>query len=177
MVKCVYCEYENKDHENFCIKCGLPLQMSATIEGRGLADGPDVTRRLEGIKKPLDLTQWRPPRRLDAGQKVIFRLRDVDDSITLSLTEVERVILGRYNTETREKPDVDLTDYNARDKGVSRRHAAISIEGDLLKIVDLGSANSTFVNGQKLIAHQSRILQDGDEVRLGQLTLIVHFAD
>ena len=45
--------------------------------------------------------------------------------------------------------------------GVSRRHAVIRISGDLVVVEDLGSANGTFVNGQKITKHE---LQDGDEI-------------
>jgi pSer/pThr/pTyr-binding forkhead associated (FHA) protein len=45
--------------------------------------------------------------------------------------------------------------------GVSRRHAVIKWTGDHAVAEDLGSANGTFVNGQKIT---SRPLQDGDEI-------------
>lgn len=45
--------------------------------------------------------------------------------------------------------------------GVSRRHAVIKWTGDHAVVEDLGSANGTFVNGQKIT---SRPLQDGDEI-------------
>jgi pSer/pThr/pTyr-binding forkhead associated (FHA) protein len=45
--------------------------------------------------------------------------------------------------------------------GVSRRHAVIQVSGDRVVVEDLGSANGTFVNGQKITKHE---LQDGDEI-------------
>jgi len=45
--------------------------------------------------------------------------------------------------------------------GVSRRHAVIKWTGDHAVAEDMGSANGTFVNGQKIT---SRPLQDGDEI-------------
>jgi pSer/pThr/pTyr-binding forkhead associated (FHA) protein len=45
--------------------------------------------------------------------------------------------------------------------GVSRRHAAIRVKGEQIVIEDLGSANGTFVHGQKVTSHE---LQDGDEI-------------
>jgi pSer/pThr/pTyr-binding forkhead associated (FHA) protein len=45
--------------------------------------------------------------------------------------------------------------------GVSRRHAIIKWTGDHAVVEDLGSANGTFVNGQKIT---SRPVQDGDEI-------------
>jgi pSer/pThr/pTyr-binding forkhead associated (FHA) protein len=45
--------------------------------------------------------------------------------------------------------------------GVSRRHAAIKTSGDRVLIEDLGSANGTFVNGQRITSQE---LKDGDEI-------------
>jgi len=45
--------------------------------------------------------------------------------------------------------------------GVSRRHAVIRTSGDHVVVEDLGSANGTFVNGQRITKHE---LQDGDEI-------------
>ncbi|RMG88346.1 MAG: FHA domain-containing protein, partial [Chloroflexi bacterium] len=44
-----------------------------------------------------------------------------------------------------------------------------------LHIKDLGAKNGTFLNGQKLVPEQPRVLRDGDEIRLGRLILEVHF--
>jgi pSer/pThr/pTyr-binding forkhead associated (FHA) protein len=45
--------------------------------------------------------------------------------------------------------------------GVSRRHAVIIVSGERVLIEDLGSANGTFVNGQRITSHE---LHDGDEI-------------
>lgn len=88
----------------------------------------------------------------------------------------DKLVLGRYDSETDTSPDVSLDDYAATELGVSRRHAAITVEEDGVKVMDLNSANATYINGQKLIAYQSRILRDGDELCLGKLVLRVTFA-
>ena len=56
------------------------------------------------------------------------------------------------------------------DDGVSRRHARIvqDARGDVL-VEDLGSANGTFVNGERV---ERRSLKDGDKVRLGNTTVL-----
>ncbi len=55
-------------------------------------------------------------------------------------------------------PDRDILIENA---GVSRRHATIRWAGGQALVEDLGSANGTYVNGQKITR---QILQDGDEI-------------
>ena len=52
---------------------------------------------------------------------------------------------------------------------VSRHHACIRVLGEQASIEDLGSKNGTFVRGERLT--NSAPLADGDEVRVGAVTL------
>jgi signal transduction histidine kinase len=54
------------------------------------------------------------------------------------------------------------------DTEVSRRHAELRQGGDGYRIVDLGSANGTFVNGQPI---DQTALHSGDRVQLGQTVM------
>ncbi len=112
--------------------------------------------------------------RLGAERKLLLHVRGHDKPLIVSVSE--QLVLGRYDTENDISPEVDLSDYGAQDMGVSRRHAAILVEDEALKVMDLDSANATYMNGQKLIAHQARILRDGDELRLGNMVIRVNFA-
>jgi hypothetical protein len=55
------------------------------------------------------------------------------------------------------------------DPGVSRHHAELRIEDDEVVLVDLGSTNGTFVNGQPV---RRVVLADGTRVTLGRTTLV-----
>jgi adenylate cyclase len=55
------------------------------------------------------------------------------------------------------------------DASVSRQHASIRHEQAGFWIVDLGSANGTFVNGMAVAA--ARVLRNGDRIRLGNAML------
>lgn len=56
------------------------------------------------------------------------------------------------------------------DEGVSRKHARVSITpGAQVILVDLGSTNGTFVNGQKV---GEQVLRDGDKVQIGSTTVL-----
>jgi hypothetical protein len=69
------------------------------------------------------------------------------------------VILGRGT-------DCDL---RLVDPGVSRHHAEIRVEDNDVVLVDLGSTNGTFVNGQPV---RRVALTDGTRVTLGRTTLV-----
>lgn len=58
---------------------------------------------------------------------------------------------------------------------VSRLHARIEREGPRYLLVDAGSANGTFVNGQRLQA--PHLLNDRDRIGLGAATPLLHFVD
>jgi pSer/pThr/pTyr-binding forkhead associated (FHA) protein len=83
--------------------------------------------------------------------------------------------MGRRDPEKEVYPQINLERFDALKKGVSRRHAVITRRERGLNLTDLDSANGTYLNGQRLIAHQPRILRDGDEVRLGRLVLCIYF--
>jgi hypothetical protein len=55
------------------------------------------------------------------------------------------------------------------DQGVSRHHAEIRVEDGDVVLVDLGSTNGTFVNGQPI---RRVSLADGTRVTLGRTTLV-----
>ncbi|MDR0346172.1 MAG: DUF3662 and FHA domain-containing protein [Nocardiopsaceae bacterium] len=55
------------------------------------------------------------------------------------------------------------------DPGVSRHHAELRVEDDEVVLIDLGSTNGTFVNGQPV---RRVVLADGTRVTLGRTTLV-----
>jgi hypothetical protein len=164
VVKCAKCGYENPPGELICAQCDALLT-------EGTKDGE--TRHLDDVPNAANVPRWGTAR-LGSERKLLLYVRGYDRPLDVPLAE--EIVLGRYDTATGETPDVDLNGYGAEEEGVSRRHAAIVAEEDALKVIDLGSANSTFINGQRLIAHQARSLRDGDELRLGRLVIRVHFA-
>jgi hypothetical protein len=86
-------------------------------------------------------------------------------------------LVGRRDVDQHLFPDVDLHDWDGADAGVSRRHLIIRVLGNVLSIEDLESRNSTIVNGYRLFPHQQYPLVDGDEIRLGDITLLVNIIE
>ncbi|SFB24847.1 FHA domain-containing protein [Azotobacter beijerinckii] len=56
------------------------------------------------------------------------------------------------------------------DPELSRRHGEFFLKGDVLEIKDLASANGVYVNRRRI---DSAVLQPGDQVRMGSVTLLV----
>lgn len=67
------------------------------------------------------------------------------------------------------------TDVTLQDANVSRRHASIRrLEDGSLELRDLGSANGTFVNGERVETH---VLRGGEQLQLGDTVMHVGGGD
>jgi FHA domain len=71
--------------------------------------------------------------------------------------------------------DVDLTPHKGVELGVSRHHARIDRDRDMLHVIDLGSSNGTFLNRQRLEPGVPHILRNRAVLQLSQLTIRVQF--
>ncbi|NWF68792.1 MAG: FHA domain-containing protein [Chloroflexi bacterium] len=162
---CPYCGYKNRPGVLFCEECGKNLQAEAN------ATLP--TRKIdEGAKDLAAKATWGTAR-FNPASSIIIHVRDSAEPIILQPTK--RTVVGRSDSSSTQKPDLDLTPYGALEKGVSRLHAAIERSEDTLTLIDMGSSNGTHLNGQRLIPDQPRVLRDGDEIRFGKLVAHVYF--
>jgi hypothetical protein len=84
-------------------------------------------------------------------------------------------IIGRKGNHPLDVPLIDLTAYDAKNKGVSRIHAALHRTKRTIAIEDLDSANGTFVDGYRLKPHEIQVLHSGMKVSLGLVTILVTF--
>lgn len=87
--------------------------------------------------------------------------------------EHQPLTIGRGDDDT--PVDIDVSDYEAFEAGVSRQHAALTWEDEGLFVMDLGSTNGTRINGFNLEAHRPYRLRNGDEIELGRLLTTVRF--
>jgi pSer/pThr/pTyr-binding forkhead associated (FHA) protein len=81
------------------------------------------------------------------------------------------LVIGRTDPVQNIYPDVDLAEQDGEKSGVSRRHARILQRPDGVYIEDLNSTNFTILNRIRLQPGRTYPLKDGDEIRLGVLTL------
>lgn len=81
------------------------------------------------------------------------------------------IVIGRSDEATHYQPDIDLTPCAGREKGVSRRHAAVVQYRGVLHLIDLNSVNGTFLNEQMLPAEQPVPLSSENQIRLGTLDM------
>lgn len=165
MITCSTCGHVNAEDAKICVKCGSllvdPKQQQST---RTLGD----TDFEEGTPK------WGSAR-FNGTMHLMLEVLDTNQRFSFDASQITEVAIGRQDPDSGEGPPVDLTESGAVDKGVSRRHATIVRREGSLHIVDNSSANGTYLNGQRLVAQQPRILRDGDDIRLGHLVMRVTF--
>lgn len=148
----------------YCQECGNPLQGSPRV----------ATRKLESMG--INPSQRKPfwgTTRFSPSAEVIMRIENTSDS--LDVVSKDKVIIGRADQASNHYPDIDLGPYGAVNEGVSRVHACFQRSEDAITIIDMDSVNGTYLNGHRLIPHQPRVLQDGDELRFGRLVTRIYF--
>jgi hypothetical protein len=167
MKVCPSCKYSNREGVLFCDDCGDPL-----VNVPSPATTKLNAEKLEAVSPVIQPVVFGTAR-FARDAKVMLRIRDSEDQVELSKSEETTV--GRADPVTGNTPGLDLTPFGAQEKGVSRTHAIIKRGDETLTLTDLGSVNGTHLNGQRLVPNQPRVLRDGDEIRLGKLTMHVYF--
>jgi hypothetical protein len=165
VIKCPNCGNDNDDDAKICVYCGNLLVDPTLAASTRTLDDTDFE---EGVPK------WGSAR-FNARTNLILGIEEDPRTLIFDATDITELVMGRVDPKTGEAPEVDLTEYDAIDKGVSRRHAAVVRKDGSLYLVDMSSANGTFLNGQKLVPQQPRVLRDGDDIRLGHLTVRITF--
>jgi len=163
-IACPNCNTKNKANEIFCYACGHLMDSGQGYNStRSFADAD-----METIT----------PEHFGRDSLLILTLRDTGAYFKLRpQSYTHELVMGRSSSNTAMKPDVDLEEQDAEALGVSRLHLAVQymMENNTLIVFDLGSANGSFINGQKLHPSEKRILRNGDELRLGRMIIRVTY--
>ena len=157
MIKCPFCSSTYPENTLFCDECGSYLapgdgQATDPLSGQG-SDESKEGKPGSGSFKTLMLA--------------------MDDGGSVELPLSKEVILGRLDPGRAIFPDVDLTSQDGMDKGVSRRHARITLREGQVFVEDLNSLNGTFLNATRLVPELPYPVKDGDRIQLGKLLVTV----
>lgn len=162
-VNCPTCESPNIASHVRCKVCGnmLSLEFGGAVyqENTSTAELGDETYFGSSTRLALVLP--------DGSNRFIVRPQ----------VSVRGMTIGRQSGENLVKPDVDLTELNAVEFGISRIHATFLYDGrtHTLYVADLDSTNGTILNGMRLPPKMRTVLRHGDELQLGQLLFLVRF--
>ena len=106
-----------------------------------------------------------------AGLNLIVDLPNSEKVYEFEVVRIDRLVIGRLDPDTGQRPEIDLTSYGAYENGVSRRHASIIRWYQGLFLTDEGSPNGTYLNERRLLPHLPYLLKFGDSIRIGRLVL------
>ena len=165
MIECPSCGRQHRPGTLFCSECGVYL----------LTGGPLRTEPLP----ESDLPASRADPWAASGQAMAevtpatLVMTVVASERKIPLTGGNEFVLGRLDATRGVFPDVDLTPDGGLEGGVSRRHARVQRQRTQFFIEDLGSANGTFLNGQRLTPYLPHPLHDKDELQIGRIRLQV----
>lgn len=166
MSRCPFCGHPNREGDFFCEDCGQPIHRDALKAHRDTQEVP------QDEANPTMKSNWGTSQ-FSGDMVILLHVRDSAEPIEIRING--NLVIGRIDADVQQQPDLDLTAFGALEKGVSRRHAILMREAGALSIIDIGSANGTYLNGQRIAPQQPRVLRDGDEIRFGKLLTHLYF--
>jgi hypothetical protein len=161
---CPVCKFKNESDATVCVNCHAPLEYAFTTkittkrlsENIALLSHAEIDALIKSFTPAKGLTLFI----VNNGELIIVN----DDQKDL--------ILGRKTNE-----DIsNLINIGAYDNFVSRRHANITKTDECYMIMDLGSSNGTWLEEHRLIPHKPYPLEDGAQIRLGHIQMMIHYA-
>jgi hypothetical protein len=201
---CPACGKENAADEQYCIRCGRIFVLDAKQATQPEVPSPIPSNETQAVSiasgsfnaglpsqpnsphPTVSVTVDDHPHSVPAGgHQRITHLEHLDASnmalyvdksdrpIIIKISE--RVSLGRAAGSQSLHPTVDLTDYGAYEKGVSRVHVIIRRVENGLTIEDQGSSNGSWLNGSRLKPYVPVALTPGDRIDLSQLPVEIYF--
>ncbi len=163
-VNCPHCGKSNQKHELLCYSCGRLLERShSEFETQALAETNDLTFSNDYFGHDSFL---------------VLKVRGSEEAFEAQPQKTEQeLIIGRKVEGSAVFPDIDLSDVDGEIYGVSRLHMSVRYQPkyNTLSVFDLGSANGSYINGQRLHPHEVRVLRHNDEIRLGKLVMKVAY--
>lgn len=165
MIVCPSCHNQELVGALFCSACGAQL----TYQTKSPTE--TVQYPEEGLATVVSLNQ----QEIQSAQSTTARvsLKVVSTGLVIPLEGSEEFTIGRVSGTQPILPDIDLTPYRAYEGGVSRLHATIRITSENPSVSDLGSANGTLVNGEKIPSYEPFPLSNGDIIALGKFEIEV----
>lgn len=142
-----------------------------------LREANDLLEKIAG--KEIDPEHAFAPSPLSTrvGREKVHRYRVVDVATgdAFFLSDADETLIGRSDPVTGIMPDIDLTPVDTN-RSVSRRHAKIVRQGDGYAVLEeVGTVNGTFVNDQRIPTGVPVPIVNGDQLKIGLISMRVVF--
>jgi hypothetical protein len=162
-ITCPTCGKANRQKEVFCFACGGLLEP---------VQSANDTRHFSQAENGAGPEYFGPK------SVLVLRLRGTPITYEILPQQADHeLVIGRSAQGSVMMPDVDLSEQKGAELGVSRLHMSLHYDPsqEAVLVTDMNSANGSYINGQKLLPKEVRVLRHGDELRLGKLIVIVSF--
>lgn len=168
MLICSNCGHQNADGLARCERCNTVLRKDDTVLIPSLQDRERMVnaRRLRLVDTDLEAI---------SPLILIFQNEEKPEQITLQ-PGAKRYLVGR-SEDQNVHVDVDLVPYNARQLGISRRHAVIYLKEGNWVVEDLESKNGTYLNSARLHPREAYPLNADDRLQFAHVTVNVQFEE
>ncbi|MCP4543120.1 MAG: FHA domain-containing protein [Chloroflexi bacterium] len=166
MIECPSCGRKHRPGTLFCSECGVYLPTG----------GPLRTEPLPEEELPISRANpWasEPVEEPSEPALIPLRIEVVSTGRQIQLPSTAEVHIGRTDAAHGIFPDMDLSPDGGLEGGVSRHHCKVHQRGSAYLVEDVGSANGTFLNGQRLTPYLPHVLKNDDELQLGSIALKV----
>ena len=164
---CPNCKTKNMDTALVCSSCGAWLDGSAT-------NLVAVTEYVGGLPNlPAD----------DAAAASIDLALIPEGGVGIYITGAPKpyyvsiykeLIFGRQ-TDAALEAVLDLSDLDAFNLGISRRHAMLRRADSGFEMLDLSSRNGSWLNGEQLIPNKPYPFATGSQIRLGRMRMVIMY--
>jgi len=166
MIECPSCGRKHRPGTLFCSECGVYLPTGGPLRTEPLPEEElPISRANPWASEPVQETTDVPI--------IPLRIEVQSTGRQIQLPATAEVHVGRLDAAHGIFPDLDLTSDGGLEGGVSRRHCKIHQRASTYLVEDVGSANGTFLSGQRLTPYLPHVLKDGDELQLGRIALKV----
>jgi pSer/pThr/pTyr-binding forkhead associated (FHA) protein len=166
MIECPSCGRKHRPGTLFCSECGVYLPTGGPLRTEPLPEEElPVSRANPWASEPVEEPSEAAP--------IPLRIEVVSTGRQIQLPSTAEVHIGRLDAAHGIFPDLDLTPDGGLESGVSRHHCKIHQRGPAYLVEDVGSANGTFLNGQRLTPYLPHVLKNTDELQLGRIKLQV----
>ena len=164
--RCPICNFENEETAPFCSNCGGTLEENptqiVTISGSPAGQASAPVEKFESFIDTALIPEDGVGIYIAGGFKPYY------------VYIYKELILGRQAEATLEAV-LDLSELNAANLGVSRRHAMIRRTASGFEVIDLSSRNGTWLNAERLVPNKPYPFASGSQLRVGQMRLLVMY--
>ena len=164
---CSVCGNKNEIEAVVCGKCG------AALDDHFMDPGAKTKTTDMPALVPENIRDWSIDEAAVSGGGIAVFLEGLFNPAYID-SKGEFVIGRKVDGMSELSEDLlDLAPSGGYHLGLSRRHVVIRRTEHGYEVLDLGSVNGTWLNGERLLPHKSYPLASGSHLRLGSMRLFV----